>query len=110
MFACSHVQSFADLPPTAGADVEERLFDFSRKLAAVPPNRLSCIDGEQFFALLAVDSLSDTTCLGRVSKYPVVVRQAGGSYTVTVCEKERRWVLFENDSKCDPFEPLPGKK
>jgi hypothetical protein len=93
--ACAAPRQFSDVPRTEGTDIEECLIDFSQKMAAEPVASLSGLDAEKFFALLA--PYADQSCLRRVRAYPVMVRQAGTSYLLTVCEKGRRWVLFEDD-------------
>jgi hypothetical protein len=95
--SCTHLRSFADLPRTEGVEIEECLIDFSQKMAALPPDRLSGLNRDKFFAILAPDYPSDKTCLTRVAAYPVFVRPEGGSYIITVCEKQRQWALFEDD-------------
>jgi hypothetical protein len=93
--ACAAPRQFSEVPRTEGAEVEECLIDFSQKMAAEPPASLSGLDAEKFFALLA--PYADQDCLRKVRTYPVGVREYGRSYLLTVCDKHRQWVLFEDD-------------
>jgi len=94
--SCAHARSFADLSPTEGVEIEECLIDFSQKMAAVPADRLSNLDRDKFFALLA-PAYSDRTCLTRVMAYPILAQSEGQSYVLTACEKQRQWALFEDN-------------
>ena len=96
--SCIHVHAFSDLPRTEGAEIEECLIDFSQKMAAVPPEQLSNLDRDKFFAVLD-PAYSDRTCLTRAMAYPIQVRSNGQSYVLIVCEKGKHWVLFEDDGR-----------
>lgn len=96
--SCTYVHAFSDLPRTEGAEIEECLIDFSQKMAAVSPDQLLSLDRDRFFAVLE-PAYSDRTCLDRVMAYPIQVRSEGQSYVLTVCEKGRRWLLFEDDGR-----------
>lgn len=93
--ACAAPRQFSEVPRTEGAEIEECLIDFSQKIAAEPPASLSGLDADKFFALLA--PYANQSCLRRVRAYPVLVRETGTSYVLTVCDKQRQWVLFEDD-------------
>ncbi len=96
--SCHAARSFADLPPTAGAETEECLIDFSKKIQGhtladgpLPAN----LDAARFFRLLDAD-YSDKTCLRTVQAYPVMVVPQDGSYRLFLCDPQRRWVLYED--------------
>jgi hypothetical protein len=93
--ACARPRQFSEVPRTEGTDIEECLIDFSQKMAAEPPASLAGLDANKFFTLISPYASQD--CLRRVRAYPVTVRPAGTSYLLTVCDKCRRWVLFEDD-------------
>ncbi len=96
--SCRTVPTFADLPATTGAETEECLIDFSKKIQGhtladgpLPAN----LDAAGFFRLLDAD-YPDKTCLQSVQAYPVKVVEQEGSYRLFLCDTERRWVLYED--------------
>lgn len=96
--ACPRGGTFADLPATMGAETEECLVDFAKKIEG---HRLAegplpaGLDASQFFRLLAPD-YPDQTCLRRVQAFPVQVEPRGESYRLVLCDPTRRWALYED--------------
>ncbi len=96
--SCQTVHTFADLSSTTGAETEECLIDFSKKIAChtlsdgpLPAD----LDAAQFFRMLDPD-YPDKTCLRTVQAYPVKVVRKDDSYLLFLCDKESRWVLYED--------------
>ena len=96
--SCQTVRTFADLSPTTGAEAEECLIDFSKKIKG---HTLSdgplpaALDAARFFRLLEPD-YSAKTCLRTVQAYPVEVGPRDDSYALYLCDKQHRWVLYED--------------
>ncbi len=96
--SCQTVHTFADLPPTAGAETEECLIDFSKKIRGhtLTDGPLPAVlDAARFFRLLDPD-YPDKTCLRAVQAYPVKVIAIEDSYVLFLCDPGRRWVLYED--------------
>lgn len=85
-------------PSDQGAEVEEYLIDFSKKIEGrrilgeqLPPD----LDAEKFFAILAQD-YQDGKFIDRVREYPVRVLPDGESYILILCDRDRKWILFKD--------------
>ncbi len=99
--SCCAVRTFADLSPTAGAEAEECLIDFSKKIKGhtladgpLPAD----LDAAKFFRMLDAD-YPDKTCFKTVQKYPIKVVAQDDSYVLFLCDPTRRWVLYEDSGK-----------
>lgn len=98
LVSCQTVYTFANLPSTTGAETEECLIDVSKKLMGHTLSDgplLTDLDAARFFRTLDPD-YPDKTCFWTVQAYPVKGVQKDDSYVLFPCDKQRRWVLYED--------------
>jgi hypothetical protein len=106
---CPGLQSSRGLNAEEGAELEEYLIDFSKKIEG---HRLltgplpSDLNAEKFFSILE-KYYPDKEIIQKVKKYPVRVFPENHSYVLILCDKESKLILYKDLGKTITFVDYP---